>query len=83
MTKIVSCRDVGFDCCGVLRAETEEGLLKAVAVHAKKVHSMQVQEVTPDFVEKVRTAMRDEELRWWSSEPGESWGSFLARTTGP
>ena len=64
MTKIVSCRDVGFECRAVLRAETEEGLLKGVAVHAKNVHSMQVQEVTPDFVEKVRAAMRDEEFRW-------------------
>ncbi len=64
MTKIVSCRDVGFEGRCVLRAETEEGLLKAMAVHAKKVHSMQVQEVTPDFVEKVRAAMRDEEFRW-------------------
>ncbi len=64
MTKIVSCSDVGFEGGCVLRAETEEGLLKAMAVHAKKVHSMQVQEVTPDFVEKVRAAMRDEEFRW-------------------
>ncbi len=79
MTKIVRC----FECRAVFRGETEEGLLKAVAVHAKRVHSMQVQEVTPDFVEKVRTAMREEELRWWSSEQGESWGSFLARATGP
>ncbi len=64
MGKIVLLRDVGCECRGLLRAETEEGLLKGVAVHAKKVHSMQVQEVTPDFVEKVRAAMRDEEFRW-------------------
>ncbi len=83
MVKTVSCRDIGFECKWVHYAKTEEGLLKAVAVHAKKVHSMEVQEVTPDFVEKVRAAMRDMEHRWWSSERGESWGSFLARTTGP
>ncbi len=79
MTKIVRC----FECRAVFRAETEESLLKAVAVHATKTHGMQVQEVTPDSIEKVRTAMREEELRWWPSETGELWESFLARTTGP
>ncbi len=58
MTKVVNCRDVGFDCEGVVRAETEEEALKLVAEHAKEVHDMQ--EVTPDVVEKVRAVMRDE-----------------------
>ncbi len=83
MGKIVRLRDVGCECRGLLRAETEEGLLKAVAVHATKVHGMQVQGVTPDFVEKVRTAIREEEFRfWWPREAGEWWGSFLARMKG-
>jgi predicted small metal-binding protein len=58
MTKVVNCRDVGFECDGVIRAETEEEALKLVAEHAKEVHSMQ--EVTPDVVERVRAVMRDE-----------------------
>ena len=58
MTKVVHCRDVGFECEGVIRAETEEEALKLVAEHAKEVHGMQ--EVTPDVVEKVRAVMRDE-----------------------
>ncbi len=58
MTKVVNCRDVGFDCEGVIRAETEEEALKMVAEHAKEVHGMQ--EVSPDVVEKVRSVMRDE-----------------------
>ena len=58
MTKVVHCKDVGFDCEGVIRAATEEEVLKLVADHAKEVHSMQ--EVTPDVVEKVRAVMRDE-----------------------
>ena len=61
MTKIVRC----FECSALFRAETEEGLLKGVAIHATKTHGMQVQEVTPDFVEKVRTAIREEEFRFW------------------
>lgn len=58
MTKVVRCRDVGFECDGVIRAETEEEALKLVAEHAQAVHDMQA--VTPDVVEKVRAVMRDE-----------------------
>ena len=58
MAKVVNCRDVGFDCEGVIRAETEQEALKLVAEHAKEVHGMQ--EATPDVVEKVRAVMRDE-----------------------
>jgi predicted small metal-binding protein len=28
MAKVVRCRDVGFDCDGIVRAETEEEALK-------------------------------------------------------
>jgi predicted small metal-binding protein len=58
MAKVVRCRDVGFDCDGVVRAETEEEVLKQVAAHAKAVHN--VETVPPEVVEKVRKVMRDE-----------------------
>ncbi|UCF59598.1 MAG: DUF1059 domain-containing protein [Candidatus Bathyarchaeota archaeon] len=38
MAKILRCRDVGVDCDHVIRAETEEELMKKVAEHAKTVH---------------------------------------------
>ena len=58
MTKVVNCRDVGFDCEGVIRAETEEEALKLVAEHAQSVHDMQ--EIPEEVVEKVRAVMREE-----------------------
>jgi predicted small metal-binding protein len=58
MTKVVDCKDVGFDCEGVIRAETEEEALKLVAEHAKEVHG--IEEVPPEVVEKVLSVMRDE-----------------------
>ena len=58
MTKVVNCRDVGFECEGVIRAETEEEVLKLVAEHAKEVHGME--EVPPEVVEKVRAVMQEE-----------------------
>jgi predicted small metal-binding protein len=56
--KVVHCRDVGFDCEGVVRAETEQEVLEQVAAHAKAVHNIET--VPPEVVEKVRQVMLDE-----------------------
>jgi predicted small metal-binding protein len=61
MAKVVHCRDVGFDCDGVVRAPTEEAALQMVAEHAKSAHGME--SVPPEVVEKVRSVMRDEPAR--------------------
>ncbi len=58
MTKIVHCRDVGFDCDGVIRAETEDEALGLVAAHARNAHGLE--EVSPEVVAKVRSVMREE-----------------------
>ena len=58
MAKVLHCRDVGFDCDGVIRAETEEEVLKKAAEHAQTVHNLK--EITEEVVEKVRAAIRDE-----------------------
>lgn len=58
MTKVVNCRDVGFDCDGVVRAESEQELLAKVAQHAKEVHGLT--EVTEEIVAKVQSVTREE-----------------------
>jgi predicted small metal-binding protein len=58
MEKIIHCRDVGFDCNGVIKAKTEKEALEMAAAHARTVHG--VKEITPDIVEKIRSVMRDE-----------------------
>ncbi|MDH4103994.1 MAG: DUF1059 domain-containing protein [Thermoleophilia bacterium] len=58
MTKVVNCRDVGFDCDGVVRAESEEETLQLVAEHAKSAHGLET--VSPEVVDKVMSVMRDE-----------------------
>ena len=58
MAKVLHCRDVGFDCEGVVRAETEEEVLQQVAEHAKKAHGLQ--DLTDDIVEKVKSLIKDE-----------------------
>lgn len=56
--KVVRCRDVGFDCNGVVRAPTEQEALEQVAAHAKEAHG--VDPVPPEVVQKVREVMREE-----------------------
>ena len=58
MAYVIHCRDVGFDCDGVIRAGSEEEALQQAAVHAKKAHGLN--EVTPAIVEQVRSVMREE-----------------------
>ena len=58
MALVVNCRDIGFDCAGVVRAETEEELLQQVAEHAASVHALE--EVTDEIVAKVKSVMREE-----------------------
>ena len=58
MTLVVRCREIGFDCDGVIKAEDEDDLMKQVAAHADEVHN--VTEVTPELVEKVRSVVHEE-----------------------
>ncbi|MFP4095226.1 MAG: DUF1059 domain-containing protein [Cyclobacteriaceae bacterium] len=58
MKKVIHCRDVGFDCDGVIRAKTEQEALQLAAQHAMSAHGLQ--EVSPEVVAKVKSVMRDE-----------------------
>ena len=58
MAKVVHCKDVGFDCEGVIKAETEEELLKLVAEHAQSEHGLN--EITDEVVQQVRGVIREE-----------------------
>ncbi len=58
MEKVIRCRDVGFDCNGVIRAKSEEEALKLAAEHARTAHG--VKEVTPEIVTKIKSVMRTE-----------------------
>ena len=58
MAKVLRCRDVGLECEGELRGETEEEMLRQAAEHARTTHNMTA--MTPERVQKVRAAIRDE-----------------------
>ena len=58
MKKVIRCRDVGFDCNGVIKAPSENEALALAAEHAKSVHG--VKEITPEIVQKIKSVMREE-----------------------
>ena len=59
MKKVIRCRDVGFDCDGVIKAPTENEALSLAAEHAKAAHG--VKDITPEIVAKIKSVMREEE----------------------
>ena len=58
MEKVIHCKDVGFDCEGVVRANSDPEVMQLAAEHAKSVHG--VTELTNEMVEKVKSVIRDE-----------------------
>ena len=54
--KTLHCSDAGFDCKGVLTANTEEEILQQAAVHAKEVHGVTV---TPELADQIKTLIKD------------------------
>jgi predicted small metal-binding protein len=58
MAKVIRCRDVGFDCEGVIRAESEAEAIAQAAEHAQTIHGLT--EINDEVVQAVRAAVRDE-----------------------
>ncbi|MHA3979436.1 DUF1059 domain-containing protein [Halovulum sp. GXIMD14794] len=57
MTKVLKCGDLMPGCSFQAKAETEDEILQAAAAHAKEAHGL---EATPELVEKVKAAIREE-----------------------
>lgn len=58
MAKVLNCRDVGFDCEGVIRADSEDEVMRQAAEHVRDVHGLD--QITPEVAEQVRAQIRDE-----------------------
>lgn len=55
--KILYCRDAGFDCNAVVRAETENEVLNQAAEHARDVHGVNP---TPELAEDLSLLIIEE-----------------------
>ena len=59
MSKLVRCRDVGFDCECVIRAESEGEALAQAAEHAQADHNLGG--INDEILQAIYTAMRHEQ----------------------
>lgn len=59
--KTLRCRDAGFDCDAVIRAESEAEILRQAAEHAKTVHNLS--EISEKAIVKIRSLISDETAR--------------------
>ncbi|WP_409330430.1 DUF1059 domain-containing protein [Trujillonella humicola] len=50
------CRDAGFDCEAVVRADTVDDVLAQVGPHAEQVHGVRV---TPELAGQLRSLVRE------------------------
>ncbi|GAB3254312.1 hypothetical protein GCM10027347_14680 [Larkinella harenae] len=55
--KTLHCRELGFDCEGVVKAETENEVLQQAAQHAQAVHGVTI---TPELAQKAKALIKDE-----------------------
>lgn len=54
--KELRCREVGFDCDAVVRAESEDEVMRQVAEHARTAHGMQT--ISDDQARAIRSKIR-------------------------
>ncbi|QMW04456.1 DUF1059 domain-containing protein [Spirosoma foliorum] len=54
--KVLHCKDVGFDCPGVIQAESETEVLELAAQHAQEAHQVTV---TPDMAAQIKHLIRE------------------------
>lgn len=60
MSKQLNCRDVGFDCEGVVEGETTHDVLVQAAAHAQEVHGLSSDQVSdPNFASQVEAQIHD------------------------
>jgi predicted small metal-binding protein len=55
--KKLNCSDLGFDCTGVIKANSEEEVLSQAAHHAHDVHGVNV---TEEMAAQIKTLIKEE-----------------------
>ncbi len=52
------CRDVGFDCDYIVKADKDSEIIEKVMEHGKKDHNLNKEDFTPYLVELIRGKMQ-------------------------
>ncbi len=54
--KELRCKDVGFDCPGIIQAESEDEVMQLAAQHAQDAHQVTV---TPEMAEQIKPLIQE------------------------
>jgi predicted small metal-binding protein len=54
--KVLRCKDVGFDCPGIIQAENDADVLQLAAQHALVAHQVTV---TPEMAEQIKPLIHE------------------------
>ena len=55
----VECKNLGFDCPGIVQSKSEQELLKLVADHARQAHGIDT--ITDELLNKVKSVIETTE----------------------
>jgi len=55
--KELNCKDVGFDCEGVIHGESEDDVMAQAAVHARDAHGLET--IDDDIARAIRAQIHD------------------------
>jgi predicted small metal-binding protein len=58
---VLTCRDAGFDCNYVVKAETEEEVLRKGEDHVMMDHGIKQEDLTSEFKERLRGLIKTTE----------------------
>lgn len=58
--KILHCRDAGFDCNHVIKANNEKEVMDKAAIHARKKHGIEA--IDKEMAKTIKSLIRDSEL---------------------
>lgn len=58
MERVIHCRDLGFDCDGIIRAQTEKEAIQRAVDHAQKAHGMG--ELSPEIESQLKSLIKEE-----------------------
>ena len=60
MEKVIHCRDLGYDCDGIIRAHTEKETIEMAILHAERLHGLE--HTTPEVIMKMKSAIQEKPM---------------------
>jgi predicted small metal-binding protein len=60
MEKVIHCRDLGYDCDGMIRARNEKEAIEMAILHAERAHGLE--KVTPEVIMHFKAAVQEKPM---------------------